>query len=400
MTCYTVTVMVGPFRKDFAMAYPITYYPEEVEGFPNSQPSPPSWVKSRTRAKQAYPFNLTLPYTHISRRFVSLSQVGYPQAYTCDVYYPSDGGHHAISFGLWSDGMTMHIDTLARLETLLSARLVARLGDPASLGITLVQYRQAATMLNNRLISIALVARDLRRLNFASAVDRLVHANGSPDVRKRLRSTERKLKRSAKDFANNFLELHFGWVPLATDAYTSMEVLSSPIPYGKLRVTAKVNLEGTLGPSNLNFWETMTSEHKAKYRGVAGCEILVTNPNLYLLNQLGLLNPAEVVWDAIPWSFVVGWFWNVNQFLGQFSNYAGCTTSRAYWNALVTSESTKSRTNRYPGYSGTSIVRTAAKSFRRFNSLPQVTFMARPVKLPSVTRGLTAASLLAQFLKG
>lgn len=391
----------APLIKGFAMVAPVTSIPDTIMGgVANAQPNPRSWIVRRTRQTQKPPFNLVLNYEITSRSFVSMRQEGYPQAYNCDVYYPqSPEGHSALSFGTYNQATTIHQNALSDLANKLNARLMSKLGDPASLGITLVQYRQAMDMMTNRLTSVYLFARDLKKLRIRSAIDRLVHANGSEQVRKRLRDTEARMKRTAKDFAGNFLELHFGWVPLAQDVYQSMEVLSAPIPYGKLRVSAKVLVDAEK-LDYLNFWETQSTRHKAVYRGVTGCEVQVTNPNLYLLNQMGLLNPSAVVWDAIPWSFVAGWFWNVDQYLRSFTDFAGCTVTNGYWNTTISSAAERTRSNRYPGYQGQSIVNTSAKSFRRINSLPDVTLRAKGIKLPSVTRGLTAASLLAQFLKG
>lgn len=51
--------------------------------------------------------------------------------------------------------------------------------------------------------------------------------------------------------------------------------------------------------------------------------VRVTNPNLLLFNQLGLVNPAYVLWDAVPFSFVADWFLPVGRYLQSYSDWVG-----------------------------------------------------------------------------
>jgi len=44
-----------------------------------------------------------------------------------------------------------------------------------------------------------------------------------------------------------------------------------------------------------------------------------------LAKQLGLTNPVQVLWDAVPMSFVVDWFLPVNKYLSSFDASLGVT---------------------------------------------------------------------------
>jgi hypothetical protein len=46
---------------------------------------------------------------------------------------------------------------------------------------------------------------------------------------------------------------------------------------------------------------------------------------LRTLNQLGLLNPASLVWELVPWSFVVDWFCPIGPVLNAMTAPAGLT---------------------------------------------------------------------------
>jgi hypothetical protein len=49
----------------------------------------------------------------------------------------------------------------------------------------------------------------------------------------------------------------------------------------------------------------------------------VTNPNLDLLQSLGLANPAEVIWELIPFSFLIDHVTGIGNFLSAFSDELG-----------------------------------------------------------------------------
>jgi hypothetical protein len=203
------------------------------------------------------------------------------------------------------------------------------------------------------------------------------------------------LKKKAHAFADNFLELHFGWSPLIGDIYSAAGVLQGPIPLGTVEASATVrdtyDSDSTLGFSRTTIWR----------EDVVRCKISVhasvSNPNLWLANRLGLINPATVLWDAIPFSFVAGWLWNIEQMLTQYSEFAGLTLSNA-----STSERLWSMAGYHnrtlPGVLPASGLRVVSRgvSSQRWLGLPGVTLRAKPLKLPSPSRALTAVSLLIQ----
>lgn len=67
----------------------------------------------------------------------------------------------------------------------------------------------------------------------------------------------------------------------------------------------------------------LESTIKGMERAVLKADVSVSNPNLLLANRLGLINPQLWVWDAIPWSFVVDWWFPIGQFLGAFTALVG-----------------------------------------------------------------------------
>lgn len=181
--------------------------------------------------------------------------------------------------------------------------------DSAGLGIGLAQWRQTWKMVNrsqDRIYSI---------MNDAAVKSRRRARNGTSLQKER--------------FADLFLEGAFGWSPLFTDIWTSVRVLSgwgnSPVDH-RLRWFS-ANAVSVSNPPDVSQDGGRQRHHSKVFQ--VGCTLAarayVSNPNLWLANRMGLVNPAAIAWDAIPWSFLVGMFSNVSSYINSFTNGVGVT---------------------------------------------------------------------------
>lgn len=68
---------------------------------------------------------------------------------------------------------------------------------------------------------------------------------------------------------------------------------------------------------------TIRQVYSGTARVTLSASCLVSNPNLALANRLGVINPAVVAWDLVPWSFVVNMFVNVNELLSSLTDEVG-----------------------------------------------------------------------------
>ena len=195
-------------------------------------------------------------------------------------------------------------------------------GETAALGVTLASWKQSLAMIVLRSTAIRKFAQKCERK--AARVQRA--------SRRQRRKRKAQGLRSALpvDSANLFLEGMFGWLPLITDIYQAIKVMTDDIPGGWISGNAierkRINVrKGYYPPSGalLSFEGTLT------FRVKQTCMVRVTNPNVWLANKLGVINPALVVWDLVPWSFVVNWFANIPQILGSMTDFAGVTVSEA-----------------------------------------------------------------------
>lgn len=120
------------------------------------------------------------------------------------------------------------------------------------------------------------------------------------------------------DMSGFVLELAYGWIPVVQDIYNGIEVLETDFPVLPVRATSSAVVNNQLDAgvdSEANRIVALTVRLKADLR--------VTNPNLLLANQLGLLNPAEVFWDLVPFSFVVDQFVGIGKWIRSFNFRAG-----------------------------------------------------------------------------
>lgn len=128
-------------------------------------------------------------------------------------------------------------------------------------------------------------------------------------------------KRHARDLASQWLELSYGWIPLVQDIYNSIDVMSQPLP--PLKLKARVGHSDRAYPNKTEFrwW---------RRRMCCGCSIKAIHQNSLLASQMGLVNPATIAWEVVPFSFVVDWFVPVGRFLESFTDFVGVDLKNKY----------------------------------------------------------------------
>jgi len=61
----------------------------------------------------------------------------------------------------------------------------------------------------------------------------------------------------------------------------------------------------------------------------------VENPNLFAAGQLGLVNPAVVLFDRYPLSFVLNWFWPIQQWMASWTDFVGLRLEAPYTTKFI-----------------------------------------------------------------
>lgn len=252
-------------------------------------------------------------------------------------------------------------------------------GDTASLGMDIASWRQSWGMIklaNDRLYSYA--------------KDAAVEANRRNRNGKRLK---------AERASDVFLEYQFGWVPLLEDIINTASVLAQAAPTGWYKGSANTTISLPDGIMSDTRKET---GRVAVLREKITAKVEVSNPNLWIANQLGLINPAQILWDRIPWSFLVGAFVNVNQLLNSFTNDWGLSVTEVSDTKTIQLFDSVWGANTYP--TNHPFYATAhASAMQRFKSRSVGPMISPKLKvgLPklSMTTGLIASSLATQQIR-
>lgn len=275
----------------------------------------------------------------------------------------------------------------SKLDNAANARFSGKLRKGSvSMGINIAQYAQSRDMIVNRL----------------GQLDKLIgtHAGRLEKSRAGRKRLQRKVLRKKELLANDVLELEFGVLPLLNDVHGAlMTVCQEGVPPLWLSGRAKGRiLSSTQQNSNPEIRQTWDGRMTV----TVNAKVVVENPNVWLLNRLGLLNPAAVLWDAIPWSFVVNMFVNTNQIINSISDTVGLdvtgrntTRSYAVIRESVVASPTFASANKTGGAFSNVFIKSRSRSV---GSFPPVTV---EFKIPNLNWELAiiAASLVVQKIK-
>lgn len=217
-----------------------------------------------------------------------------------------------------------------------------------------------------------------------------------------LKHKHRNVKKAPKNLSALWLEYWFGWAPTLGDIYSSVDILCdepSKAPADAKASSAvhrRWKSAGTNPPTS-NDWVTLTARVKCQI----GADVQVKNPNLALDEKLGLTNPAEIIWELIPFSFVVDWFGTVGDVVSSWDDNIGYDITRQFVTSYVNGTSLSfNLAGNPPGSYGTfeaQVSHFAAK--RTTGSIPlPVLYFKLPDRL-SITRAATSVALLVGLLK-
>lgn len=117
-----------------------------------------------------------------------------------------------------------------------------------------------------------------------------------------------------------WLELQYGWKPLLGDIY---DIAEKPwnVVQGVVKVRrsySEVN-RFTAPDSQIDKSGVVTVD----YVGTARTNVIFDGSALVPASRLGLLNPATLAWEALPFSFIVDWFLPIGDWLESFTSFTG-----------------------------------------------------------------------------
>jgi len=184
-----------------------------------------------------------------------------------------------------------------------------------NLGVAIGEGKQAVDMVDQTARTIVQAARAVRHGDLISATRIL--ARGSNPLEDYVRARRRgshfidSRRISDKDFANKWIELQYGWVPLLSDCFeASVAFAALTAKRRKSLVVAKSKGIYTWTDTVNNPYYvvdgTLTYRHRIQYE---------MSEALSAPRQLGLIDPLSIAWELTPFSFIADWFLPIGIYL-------------------------------------------------------------------------------------
>lgn len=183
-------------------------------------------------------------------------------------------------------------------EMRLQSKLVKKIkGSDFNLAVNLAQAHQV----------VGMCASTIQKLG--RSLVRLKHGDVSSAFRELgVTGTGRPLK--SRDVSGRWLEMQYGWLPLVDDAYEAAKAFEALSMGRKSRIVATEKVER---PVNLS---ASPSNYESKGNTTIikriVCEL---EEELSFGRSLGLTDPLSVLWEIMPYSFVIDWFLPVGTYL-------------------------------------------------------------------------------------
>lgn len=213
---------------------------------------------------------------------------------------------------------------------------------------------------------------------------------------KKVDKDEYALQKRAKSAGSLWLEYWFGWSPLISDIHASVDILQGVSPAAvrrTFRSSGSANSYNLLSKDAYGF-----SDVRLDVRVGFVANIDITNPDLLKANRLGLINPATVAWELIPFSFLVDWFIPVSKFLESYTDTLGFRLSRISSSKRITGKFRQVISHPQRVHNNDSNGYLFVRSIPATLPVPGL-FDRKGTAIQSATRAATAVSLLTGFLQ-
>lgn len=262
-------------------------------------------------------------------------------------------------------------DWVSQLTGKASANLLSQLRDSSfNAAQAVAERKQTANLVASTATKVAKAFGSLRKGNFVKAATDL---GVIPKKRAGRRFNKDYPVDQAKAVGNAWLELQYGWKPLLSDVYGSMETMAkannppsgNPNTIFKKMTARAKRTESPYKRTDFPLGTAVGSWYEIS-QGVVECHVkigvtyAISSPALTSMAKVGITNPALLAWELLPYSFVVDWFLPIGNYLSSLDATAGLlfvdgyvTVYRKYRGTYDTMKGYSSASG-YKRYSGTS----------------------------------------------
>jgi hypothetical protein len=178
-------------------------------------------------------------------------------------------------------------------------------GHSFDLGVNIAEATKSYGTIVSNVQSIGRALLDLKHGNFTGALRSLGARRRGPRGHWDTRSLD------SKDLSGRWLETQYAFLPLVSQSYEAAKAFEAVTGPRRLRFSVgssakRATIEGSDSlpnysmPWNLSFSKRLIAE---------------LYEELSLQRSLGLVNPAEIAWEVVPYSFVVDWFLPIGSYI-------------------------------------------------------------------------------------
>lgn len=189
----------------------------------------------------------------------------------------------------------------ANEELALLSKLINEVrGHSFDMGVALAEVDKFAGTVVGTLKNLAYGVEDLSKLRF----DRFARRFGArPPSRKTVREL------TARDVSGRFLEMRYAWLPAIHDVYEASKAFEE-LSNGPRKVRFKASIRRKLEEVRATNWllVPVQIEVRRKY-------LVEMREELDWNASLGLSHPGNVLWERLPYSFVIDWFIPIGTYL-------------------------------------------------------------------------------------
>ena len=208
------------------------------------------------------------------------------------------------------------------------------------------------------------------------------------------------VRRVEMSFHEKWLEYHFAIAPIMSDIYN---VCMNQEPQHGSKIRVRATASDTRLDSGSDWSGAWNTSNTVTVRKTLVGFATVTDPVLASGNYIGL-DPSKFIWDILPFSFVVDWFFNVGQWID--------TISTPGWAVINTSITTLTkRKSATHAYSTMTTINGFYTTLGSGVTREVITYQREPGPLPSVTltwqggvdstwRAITSLALLRSIFGG
>jgi len=229
------------------------------------------------------------------------------------------------------DPISFDSEKVSRADAAARSRVYSNMarGD-INIGVALAELPDTLEFLATNVFRLSKFVSKLLRADIFGALKALRYKPS-----RRVRGVAKKYAKgnNTADIADYILEHNFGLQPLLADIWGALDLITKglrsegSIVHVRGSYFSNEDIRNHVGSLSRNermvirpsFYDG-TENSVAVHYNVA---FKVVDPTLRNLQEMGLLNPLEIVWEKVPFSFLVDWILNLNEIMASITAGAG-----------------------------------------------------------------------------